>query len=676
MAASPGANPAVPGQHDYRPHIDGLRAVAILSVVVYHALPNLLPGGFVGVDIFFVISGFLISGIIFRQLDKGRFSFADFYIRRIRRIFPALTVVLAFVLLAGWLALLTDEYASLGLHAAAGASSLQNILLWTETGYFNVNGALKPLLHLWSLGVEEQFYLAWPLFVVLFGRSARALSWTIIGLAIASFVIGWRYLSTDPDAAFYLPLARFWELMIGCWLANLQRGTDATPGTHGFVPATGNRHGADGLAAAGTLLIAIAVFAIEGTDPFPGWRALLPTLGSALLIKAGPDARINRHLLSHPVAVFFGLISYPLYLWHWPLLSFGHIISVDRLSPRVAAGLMIVAILLAWLTYVVAEGPLRTRTARVPTTVGLATAMACLAAVGLFVHGYHIQPYSSRFGLERIVAAASEPFSPPEALSRTVWQGVGFPTVGDGPKVTLILGDSHAEHYYSRTDQLLQDGMLRGRRVVFGSHPGCPPIAGVDAYLRPDCEEVRAAAFAYSVEPAVDTVVIAANWSDYLSSVRQPYTIRDDGKDVHINPGSTGFSVALQHLEARISSLVARGKRVYFVLQMPRNPKLNPRKAIDRDAPLFDFKVVPASISTEEMQRRFARIVDPLRDAAIRGGAIVLDPIAELCGHDTCPVLTDDGLPLYHDDGHFSAPFARHFVTYLDAAFTGTTVVP
>jgi hypothetical protein len=242
--------------------------------------------------------------------------------------------------------------------------------------------------------------------------------------------------------------------------------------------------------------------------------------------------------------------------------------------------------------------------------------------------------------------------------------------------VTLILGDSNAEHYYSRTDQLLQTGMLRGRRVVFGSHPGCPPIAGVDAYLRPDCEKVRTAAFAYSIEPAVDTVVIAANWSDYLSSVRQPYTIRNDGEDVHINPGSAGFVLALQHLEARISSLVEHGKHVYFVLQMPRNPKLNPRKAIDRDAPFFDFKVAPATISTGEMQRRFARIVDPLREAAIRGGATVLDPIAELCRPDTCPVLTDDGMPLYHDDGHFSAPFARHFVTYLDGALTGTAPAP
>lgn len=674
MAASSGAPPAGQGQHDYRPHIDGLRAVAILSVVVYHALPALLPGGFVGVDIFFVISGYLISGIIFRQLDGGRFSFADFYIRRIRRIFPALTVVLLFVLLVGWLALLTDEYKSLGLHVAAGAGSLQNILLWTETGYFNVLGNLKPLLHLWSLGIEEQFYLAWPLFVVLIGRTARTLSIAIVVLAIASFAIGIRYLATDQDAAFYLPYARFWELMIGCWLANLQRG--ASPLSSGSAgESSAPRLWPDVLGILGTLLIATAVLLFDGTDPFPGWRALLPTAGAACLIQAGPDARINKLILSHPAAVFVGLISYPLYLWHWPLLSFGHIISVDRLPSRVAAVLILASFVLSWLTYLWVERPLRSRTPRIPTAVGLGAAMAGIAAMGLVVHAEFVKPRSTAFGLEQIVAAASVPFSPPVSLPKTMWQEVAFPTVGNGEKATLILGDSHAEHYYARADQLLKEGALAGRKIVFGSHPACPPIPDVAAPLRPDCAQVRAAALAFAMTPEVDAIVIAANWSAYLNSIRQPYTISHEGEALHINVGTQGFDLALGEIEETLRRFVDQGKRVYVVLQMPRNTGLDPRQAIDRDFPRFNFRIAPATIRTDDVRQRYARLVDPLRDLALRTGATVIDPVSELCPQQTCPVLTPSGVPIYHDDGHLSVPFARHQVTYLDEAF-GTASVP
>ena len=203
----------------YRPDIDGMRAIAVASVVIFHAFPELLPGGFIGVDIFFVISGFLISTIIFDSLDKGSFSFSEFYSRRIKRIFPALLLVLITSYLFGWFILSMDEYKQLGKHIAAGASFLSNFALRAEAGYFDNSAETKPLLHLWSLGIEEQFYIAWPMILWL-GWKARfnPIAITIL-LAASSFLLNIMEIERDPVATFYHPQTRAWELLFGSTLA-------------------------------------------------------------------------------------------------------------------------------------------------------------------------------------------------------------------------------------------------------------------------------------------------------------------------------------------------------------------------------------------------------------------------------------------------------------------------
>src|SRR3954462_920038 len=205
--------------HAYRPDVDGLRAVAVLAVLAYHAFPSVLPGGFAGVDVFFVISGYLITGIIIEDLARERFTYANFYWRRIRRIFPALILVLVTCLALGWLVLLPDEYAQLGKHVAAGAGFVSNIALWREAGYFDSAAELKPLLHLWSLGVEEQYYLVWPLFLFLFKKQSNRMLWMILGIGALSFILNILMVSRYPTAAFYLPVTRFWELLAGSLLA-------------------------------------------------------------------------------------------------------------------------------------------------------------------------------------------------------------------------------------------------------------------------------------------------------------------------------------------------------------------------------------------------------------------------------------------------------------------------
>ncbi len=305
---------------DYRPDIDGLRAVAVLAVVSFHAFPQLTPGGFVGVDVFFVISGFLISTIILKAHAQNTFSYARFYARRIRRIFPALMLMLAASLVFGWFALTPNEFAELGRHAAAGTLFVSNLALWREAGYFDHEAQLKPLLHLWSLGIEEQFYLIWPLFLLRFRRATAAL----VAVVVLSFAANVWLVHSKPDATFYMPFTRFWELASGALLAQLALmapNGDALGGLRRFAPFLGDSRALrDALSVAGTLLVLAPVLRLSHTASFPGFWAALPVLGTVALIAAGQRAIINRRLLSAPPMVLIGLISYPLYLWHWPLL--------------------------------------------------------------------------------------------------------------------------------------------------------------------------------------------------------------------------------------------------------------------------------------------------------------------------------------------------------------------
>jgi peptidoglycan/LPS O-acetylase OafA/YrhL len=356
----------------YRPDIDGLRAVAVLSVVAFHAFPASMKGGFIGVDVFFVISGFLISTIIFENLDRGTFSFAEFYARRIKRIFPALIVVLTACLVFGWLSLLPEELNQLGKHVVAGAGFVSNLVLWSESGYFDNSAENKPLLHLWSLGIEEQFYIIWPF--LLWAAWKRGLNVLVVTffLLIASFTLNIWLIHATPVATFYSPLTRFWELLCGSLLAlyAINRGNSSkfnsyfssskkisTPKiklriVNQFISQSV-------FSCVGLGLLILGFFLINKNFEFPGYWALLPVLGSVMIIMSGPTAWLNRKFFSNKILVWFGLISFPLYLWHWPLLSFGRILYFDAppLGYRVIAVLL--SVLLAWLTMKFVERPLR-----------------------------------------------------------------------------------------------------------------------------------------------------------------------------------------------------------------------------------------------------------------------------------------------------------------------------
>ena len=370
---------------NYRPDIDGLRALAVAVVLIFHAFPSRLPGGFVGVDVFFVISGYLISGIILKAIAEGRFSYAHFYARRIRRIFPALTVVLAGVMVAGWFLLYADDYARLGRHAAAGAAFASNFAFWQESSYFDVAADLKPLLHFWSLGVEEQFYLVWPILLVTASRWRRGPLAATLAIGTMSFLIAIWTVRIDRTAAFYAPWNRFWELLAGATLACIE----ADAAFERLKQRVLSTAWLPELAAMlGLLAVGAGVWLIDSTRVFPGLWVLLPVGGTVLLILAGRRARVNRTILSQPIVVWIGLISYPLYLWHWPLLSFARIVEGGVPSASLRLTLLGVSVGLAWATYQAIERPVRFGSRVHAAVPALAIVMSLACAAGAVVYSY------------------------------------------------------------------------------------------------------------------------------------------------------------------------------------------------------------------------------------------------------------------------------------------------
>ncbi len=329
----------------YRADIDGLRAIAILSVVLFHYTSKHFTGGFVGVDIFFVISGYLITGNLLREINDDSFSFLNFYGRRGLRLFPALFITLTVALTIGWFTLLFDEYRNLGQQVAAGGAFAANFLSHSQSGYFDTASKLKPLMHLWSLSVEEQFYLVWPALIFLCSRTRIKVWFLIALLTAASFLTNIILIKSNAAGAFYFPWARLWEFSAGGLLVFLAGNRESLARNLGSI-----------LGAA--ILVGCVVYGIDGAH-FPGWRALFPVVGSSLIIGAGSRCWLNRKVLSRSWLVGIGLISYPLYLWHWLLFSFAHVVRTADISARDRVVCFAASLLLSALTFSLVERPIR-----------------------------------------------------------------------------------------------------------------------------------------------------------------------------------------------------------------------------------------------------------------------------------------------------------------------------
>jgi peptidoglycan/LPS O-acetylase OafA/YrhL len=648
----------------HRRDIDGLRAIAILAVLGYHAFAGVVPGGFVGVDVFFVISGFLISSIIFVDLDRGRFSFVDFYARRIRRIFPALAVVLTVSLLVGWYALLPDEFAQLGKHVAAGAAFVANIALYGEAGYFDRAAELKPLLHLWSLGVEEQFYLFWPLLLYVAWRLRLRLALVIGTVGAASFFMNVARIKGHEVATFYLPFARLWELLCGALLAYAGTRPHATPAARRSLSP-------NLLSAVGFAMIAGAVFGLNRAMLYPGWWATLPVIGTCLMLAAGEAGWVNRVVLGSRAMVFIGLISYPLYLWHWPLLAFQRIVNPDGMTTLVRVGLIVAAVLLAWATYRFVEGPIRFHRRRGSAALVMALVMSVVGGLGLAAAREHIRPRSAHFGLEKLLSAAEAKSFPGPNLHPMKAEWDSLMSQGRTTHRVLFMGDSFVEQYYPRIDRLLESDPTGTRGIIFATSGGCPPIPSVVEAHHPGCARLLERALAFAGRADVDVVVIGAHWVGYfLSQERDPrygYMIRLESGGVARVDQPLGSDAALTNLSDMISALRTAGKKVFLILPSPSETQFDPRRMIVRAWTDMNFRINALGMARSEAMDEMQPIASELRRVAQSTGSIAIDPIATLCG-EVCPAMTADGVPIYKDGSHLNPEYVRSHVDFLDDA--------
>lgn len=648
----------------YRSDIDGLRAVAILAVVLFHAFPSSLRGGFIGVDIFFVISGFLISKSIFEGFDKNTFNFTEFYSRRVKRIFPALIVVLVACVSLGWFILLADEYKQLGKHVAGGAVFISNLMLWNEAGYFDNSADTKPLLHLWSLAVEEQFYILWPLMVLILFKFRINILIASFLLAVASFYLNVGSVKADPIAAYFWPHTRFWELMVGCFLASIQKNyqTKLTYGKIIFSKCQQyNLKKFDNIISIFAIFFIFSGFyLIDKSVNFPGYWALIPVLGTALIIFIGPNAWVNKNILSNRILVFLGLISFPLYLWHWPLLSFVRIFESEVPSRSLRIGVVIVSILLAWLTYRFVERPVRFNKGSAVKMFVLITFMTLLGGAGWNIYtrdGYELRNSVKGF-LNNKNELIRTPAVDDDCLKYTGLNRPLFPycryTNAYSNETVAVIGDSHAHVAYPGIAEYLQK---KGVNTLMMANSGCPPFIG--SYTGINLVEKEACK--NRIEQLLNIITKSDDIRRVFIFTRGP--IYNTGTEPITGNRNLQSEIPIPIIDfansaqLTVDRLSKAGKSVFYVTE---NPELSFSAASCLDRP---FKT-SANNCLVDKRMVLNRQADYLNAFNKLKNVTIINSIDIFCPQSTC-ILFDEKVLLYADDDHLSVAGSKFQVNKL-----------
>jgi peptidoglycan/LPS O-acetylase OafA/YrhL len=643
-------------QSKYRPDIDGLRAIAVLAVVAYHAFPVWVKGGFIGVDIFFVISGFLISTMIFENLDGESFSLFEFYVRRIKRIFPALIFVLVTCFSFGWFALLADEFQQLGKHIVASAMFVSNIVLWSEAGYFDNSSETKPLLHLWSLGIEEQFYIIWPL-LLWFSWKRKFIPLAITTLmAIISFALNIQGVSQDAVATFYLPQTRFWELLSGSLLAwfNLFKKEIFFKSINKINSLSRFKiYKVDAgvmsnvFSFVGLSLLAYGFLQINKELNFPGIWALIPVLGAVIVIAAGPEAWVNHKILSNGVLVWFGLISFPLYLWHWPILSFAHILVGDVPTWLVRVGVIICSILLAWGTYNYIEIPIRYKNNNNSAIVLLVLLMIFVGGIGFYINKkegmvVRYKPTINDYSIRAAKIVGDGVIDCSEIVRST--KSAYCAKTSQNPYVGLF-GDSHARHLFYGFAQI--DNSPFNRLIYIGAS-ACQPTLNVEH--REGCDNnLLTAIDVIQTTPSIEYVVLSS-WNFYIESADADLRMK-----------------MIEGYRKTINLIKKANKKIVFVIDTP-SLKSNPEICVEPPLPVRAvFKRMPyfcngAAEADMVSHVEYNKAIQSLR--AEHPDIFFYDPYNIFCSDGKCKVF--DGLKiLYQDDHHLSIYGSKYLVNSL-----------
>jgi len=639
---------------DYRADIDGLRAVAVLAIVLFHLGVDSFGGGYVGVDIFFVISGYLITAIIVRELDAGEFSVARFYERRVRRILPALIVVLVFTLAVGAYLLPPEGLERLGESAVATSVFLSNVFFFAGAGYFDGPSELKPLLHTWSLAIEEQFYLLFPWLLFLIHRYRQRLrSQVLIGLTITSFLACVAVTAVSDAAAFFLLPFRAWELLLGSLLA-----------LRLVVPLRRSLP-RNALAVAGLAMILYSVFHFSPATRFPGAAAALPTVGTALLIYTGAaDTTFINRLISARPLVFFGLISYSLYLWHWPIVVYAKRLLVNDFADAEIGILFLLSVLLATLSWKFVEAPFRVRTRLAPRkrlfTVATAVSLLVFAAATGFVVSEGLPQRDALMQVDETATAGPgwQHWKDCEEQGELDHAAPALCDIGagSGSPAFMLWGDSHALALASAVNLAARE---RGVAGLIAVRTGCPPLLGVD---RDNSRGRTCSTFNDAIlrrlreSPEVDTVIVAARWT--LAAIGERYKQESGGAvrlvDLAENATNDRGNAAIfeRGLTRTFDALQNMGKRIVLVDSVPEIGFEVPSTHYVARLTGRDVNMMIAPDTTEFKTR--TRPVAVVLDRVLAGREIVrIEPAAVLCATGRCEVVAD-GVPLYRDDNHLA----------------------
>ena len=625
------------GQLAYRTEIDGLRAVAVLPVIAFHAGFDLLPGGFVGVDVFFVISGFLISSILISQLDAGNFSVVDFYERRARRILPVLFLVIVATIPFAWLLLFPSDYLAFARSVIGVAIFSSNILFWRESGYFDVSSEFKPLLHTWSLAVEEQFYLVFPLFLWWVWRFGRVAVFSMLGVvSVLSLLVSELGASRGSAAAFFLLPSRFWELSAGALLAVYFTSSR-------FRPL--NRGASELIGWLGLGMIFWSMLMHRPSDVFPGINAVVPVLGAVMVIFAASSTNSVGRFLSLSPVVGVGLISYSLYLWHQPVFALARNFSMGVLSDSLRLSLIVVVFCLSFLSWKYVELPFREK--RVYWSRGRLRVFGGSLVFGLILIVFSLQ-FNNKSSFEGSLTKQQVELTrylsyrdSPEFLTGyrlgSCYYGLedSFSTFDagrclkliEGKKNYLVLGDSHAAHLWMAIAEEYSTA-----NVLQANASNCRPIIDPDSSAR--CRDLMNFILNdYLGRVHLDGLILSARWVD---------------SDI------SRLSAFIDRIAGQVGKIIVVGPTIEYTKPLPVFLLRNQSQSVE---PRLD-------VSGFADRAVFDRSVR-MRDYLLGKGVEYIDLTAFMCSGNRCLVQTPEGVPMSWDYGHYTISGARFLVSEL-----------
>ncbi len=652
-------------QMQYRREIDGLRALAVIPVILFHAGFELFKGGFVGVDVFFVISGYLITTIILSELEKGKFSIVNFYERRARRILPALYIVMLVCIPFAWFLLLPSDMKDFSKSLVAVSVFASNILFWKESGYFDTAAELKPLLHTWSIGVEEQYYTIFPLFLILFWKLGKR--WVIVALGlvfVASLALAQWALYAEPSAAFFLLPARGWELLIGAFAAF-------------YISSANRKEFGRGLSECGgwlgVALILFAVFAYSKATPFPGIYSFVPTFGTVLIILFATQKTTTGKFIGNKVFVGIGLVSYSAYLWHQPLFAFAKAYTFNLLSITHIIALIFLSFAFAYLSFKYVETPFRVKSKITRIRIFLLSLFGILFFVCVGILGHVKDGFP---GAHALTNQAIGDWQHPGNLGKTNINGFyKFNTYK--PIDVLFFGDSHAEQFAPLASEIDKLGF----NIGFLSGGGCPPVPNLLDDLHPHCFSLfETLNKVLRVENNIKKIVISGCFNCYFIEQSRSEPLPGEKGNYYYISGNERlfFREGKGHAESLASlNKFLEGLSLKYNLTLlgdnPASENFNPTVLIsykNRGDSTFFKDRYPTFSDNKFQVTNQELILDSQLRAVTPSNANYISLVDFVCPDGICKATNNDGAPIYKDGNHMRPAFVKevigpHFMKYL-----------